>query len=194
ASLPVAVTTVPSGQVGSFGILETDTSGRVVGFQEKPKQSRSRLASMGVYLFDRTALIRWLLEDAEVDSSSHDFGKDLLPRLVARGEAIYAYRFNQYWQDVGTLESYYESNLAFASDQPPVELSNPDWVVPTQSADRPPVRFESDAHVESSVVANGCDVAGRVIHSVLFPGVVVPRGAIVRDSIVMHDTVVGRNA
>jgi glucose-1-phosphate adenylyltransferase len=194
ASLTVAVTTVPSDQVGSFGILETDASGRVVGFQEKPKQSRSRLASMGVYLFDRTALIRWLLEDAELNASSHDFGKDLLPRLVARGEAVYAYRFNQYWQDVGTLESYYESNLAFASDQPPLELSNPDWVVHTQSADRPPVRFEPSAHVESSVVANGCTVAGRVLHSVLFPGVIVPRGAVVRDSIVMHDTVVGRDA
>ena len=194
ATVTVAVTEVPASQVSAFGILETNDQSRVVGFKEKPKQASSRLASMGVYLFDRAALIRWLLEDAEVETSSHDFGKDLLPRLVARGEAVYAYRFADYWQDVGTLDSYYEANLAFVSDRPPLELSNPDWVVHTQSADRPPVRFESSARVERSLIANGCEVAGHVVRSVLFPGVQVPRGAVVRDSIVMHDAHVGRDA
>src|SRR5205814_8473795 len=99
---------VPEGSVSEFGILETDKIGRVIGFEEKPKQSRSRLASMGVYLFDRASLIRWLVEDAALQDSRHDFGKDLLPRLVARGEAVYAYHFPHYWQDVGTLDSYYE--------------------------------------------------------------------------------------
>ena len=161
ASVTVAVAEVEPAHVSSFGILETDPQGRVIGFQEKPRESRSRLASMGVYLFDREPLIRWLLEDADMGSSSHDFGKDLLPRLVARGETVYAYRFPDYWQDVGTLDSYYESNLAFLGPRPPLDLGNPDWVVHTQSADRPPVLFEATARVERSMVANGCEIAGH---------------------------------
>ena len=194
ASVTVAVTEVPAEQVSSFGILEAATNGRVVGFQEKPKEAKSRLASMGVYVFDRSRLIEWLEEDAGLEGSNHDFGKDLLPKLVARGEAVFAYKFPRYWQDVGTLDSYYESNLAFLSDRPPLDLYDPDWVLHTQSADRPPVRFAHGAHIERSMIANGCEVAGRVEHSVLFPGVSVPRGAVVRDSIVMHDTAVGRDA
>jgi glucose-1-phosphate adenylyltransferase len=194
AAVTVAVTEVPEAEISSFGILETDAQGRVTAFKEKPKQASSRLASMGVYLFDRESLIRWLLEDADRPESSHDFGKDILPRLVARGDAVFAYRFNDYWQDVGTLDSYYEANLAFTGEQPPLDLSNPDWVVHTQSADRPPVLFDATARVEKSLIANGCEIAGHVVRSVLFPGVVVPRGAVVRDSIVMQDTLVGRDA
>jgi glucose-1-phosphate adenylyltransferase len=194
AAVTVAVTEVPEEAISAFGILETDKVGRVVGFQEKPKRSHSRLASMGVYLFDRRALVRWLIEDAEMAGSSHDFGKDLLPRLVARGEAVYAYRFRGYWQDVGTLDSYYQTNLDLVSEHPPLDLNDPAWVVHTQSADRPPVRFEHGASVARSLIANGCRVAGRVERSVLFPGVTVAPGAVVQDSIVMNDTVVGRGA
>jgi glucose-1-phosphate adenylyltransferase len=194
AAATVAVTEVHEDAVSSFGILEADASGRVTGFQEKPRHSPSRLASMGVYLFNRDALIRWLVEDAQMATSRHDFGKDLLPRLVARGEHVYAYRFQDYWQDVGTLDSYYQSNLAFLSDPAPLNLDDPDWVIHTQSADRPPVRFEHGARVEQSLIANGCVVQGRVERSVLFPGVTVSRDAVVRDSIVMQDTFVGRGA
>jgi glucose-1-phosphate adenylyltransferase len=194
AAVTVAVTEVPEDQVSSFGILETDHRGRVVGFEEKPRQARSRLASMGVYLFDRAALVEWLTEDAAMPDSRHDFGKDLLPRLVARGEAVFAYRYGGYWQDVGTLDSYYEANLALVSERPPMELNDPGWLIHTQSADRPPVRFESGGRVERSLVANGCRIAGRVEGSVLFPGVSVEREAVVRNSIVMNDTVVSRSA
>ena len=194
ASVTVAVTEVPEDQVSSFGILETEASGRVVGFKEKPRQSSSRLASMGVYLFDRARLIDWLTEDAAMADSTHDFGKDLLPRLVARGEAVFAYRFPQYWQDVGTLDSYYEANRAFLSDTPPLSLGDSDWIIHTQSADRPPVRLETGARVTRSLVANGSRIAGTVERSILFPGVTVEHGAVVRDSIVMHDTIVRREA
>jgi len=194
ASVTVAVTEVPADAVGAYGILETESSGRVVGFQEKPRASRSRLASMGVYLFDRRSLIRWLTEDATLADSNHDFGKDLLPRLVARGEAVYAYHFRDYWQDVGALDTYYQSNMDLLSDRPPLDLSDPSWLVHTQSADRPPVRFEAGGAAERSLIANGCRVAGRVVRSVLFPGVVVAPGAVVRDSIVMNDTIVMRDA
>jgi len=195
ASLTVAVTEVPEAEVSQFGILETEPQGRVTAFKEKPKgEVQGRLASMGVYLFDREALIRWLVEDATMAESSHDFGKDLLPRLVARGEPVYAYRFPGYWQDVGTLDSYYRANLEFVQREPPLDLSDPEWVLHTQTADRPPVRVESGARVARSLLANGCSVQGQVVNSILFPGVVVERGAQVRDSIVMHDTVIGAGA
>ena len=195
ASLTVAVTEVPEAEVSQFGILETEPQGRVTAFKEKPKgEVQGRLASMGVYLFDREALIRWLVEDATMTGSSHDFGKDLLPRLVARGEPVYAYRFPGYWQDVGTLDSYYRANLEFVQPQPPLDLNDPEWVLHTQTADRPPVRVESGARVARSLLANGCSVQGQVVNSILFPGVVVERGAQVRDSIVMHDTVIGAGA
>jgi glucose-1-phosphate adenylyltransferase len=194
ASVTVAVTEVPAESVSAFGIIEADRDGRVVGFQEKPQRAHSRLASMGVYLFDRRSLIQWLVEDAAMPTSGHDFGKDLLPRLVARGEAVYAFRFRDYWQDVGTLDSYYQTNMDLLSDRPPLDLSDPSWLVHTQSADRPPVRIEWGGSVERSLVANGCRVAGKVIRSVLFPGVVVAPGATITDSIVMNDTLVLRNA
>ena len=194
ASVTVAVTEIPVESAGSFGIIETDASNRVVGFEEKPQHARSRLASMGVYLFDREALIRWLVEDAAIADSKRDFGKDLLPRLVARGEAVHAYLYGGYWQDVGTLDSYYETNLSLVSDHPPFALDDPGWIIHTQSADRPPVRFEPGGRVERSLIANGCRVAGQVTRSVLFPGVTVAAGAEVRDSIVMNDTSIGRGA
>jgi glucose-1-phosphate adenylyltransferase len=194
ASVTVAVTEVPAESVSAFGILEADRDGRVVGFQEKPQRARSRLASMGVYLFDRRSLIQWLVEDAAMADSGHDFGKNLLPRLVARGEAVYAFRFRDYWQDVGTLDSYYQTNMDLLSDRPPLDLSDTSWLVHTQSADRPPVRIEWGGSVDRSLVANGCRVAGKVVRSVLFPGVVVAPGATITDSIVMNDTLVLRNA
>ena len=194
AAVTVAVTEVPEDQTNQFGILETDEAGRIVGFEEKPKHARSRLASMGVYLFNRDALIQWLVEDAARPGSRHDFGKDLLPQLVQRGEPVFAHRFRHYWQDVGTLDSYYQTSLELLSERPPIDLGNPEWVIHTQSADRPPVRFEHGCRVERSLVANGCRIAGEVTGSVLFPGVIVPKGAVIRDSIVMHDSVLGRSA
>ncbi|HKQ58460.1 MAG TPA: sugar phosphate nucleotidyltransferase [Candidatus Eisenbacteria bacterium] len=194
ASVTVAVTEVPAESVSSFGILETEENGRVIGFQEKPRESRSRLASMGVYLFDRRSLIDWLVEDAAMPASSHDFGKDLLPRLVQRGGAVYAYKFKDYWQDVGAIDSYYDSNMNLLSDAPPLDLNDPTWLIHTQSAVRPPVRFESGGMAERSLIANGCRISGKVSRSILFPGVVVAPGAEVHDSIIMNDTLVLRGA
>ena len=194
AACTVAVTEVPAESISSFGILETDASGRVTGFLEKPRHAASRLASMGVYLFDRNALTEWLAEDAEREDSTHDFGRDLLPRLVQRGEAVFAHRFRGYWQDVGTLDSYYRTNLELLGDTPPLDLDDSDWILHTQSADRPPVRFEPENRTSRSLVCNGSQVAGEVVNSVLSPGVTVLSGAVVRDSIVMNDTVIGAGA
>jgi len=187
ATLTVGVTEVPEAEISSFGILEVDPAGRIVGFKEKPRSARSRLANMGVYLFDRASLTRWLQEDASDADSQRDFGKNLLPKLVARGEAVYAYTFRDYWQDVGTLDSFYAANMAFLSDEPPLRFDDPSWVIHTQSADRPPVRLARGATIRRSLIANGAHVEGRVERSVLSPGVFVARDAVVTDSIVMHD-------
>jgi glucose-1-phosphate adenylyltransferase len=192
--LTVAVTEVPREQASSFGVLETDPEGRVVGFEEKPRQPRSCLVSMGVYLFSRSLLVRWLREDAGIEASGHDFGRDIGPRLVAGGEPVYAYRFRGYWQDVGTLDSYYESNLALLADRAPIDLHDPTWVIHTRSAEMPPVRLVPGCRVVKSLVSNGCVIAGTVENSVLSPGVVVERGAVVRDSIVMNTSRIGKGA
>jgi glucose-1-phosphate adenylyltransferase len=194
AAMTVAVTEVPLDQASSFGVLDVDERGRVVGFEEKPREPRSRLVSMGVYVFTRGSLVKWLQEDAAIPESGHDFGKDIVPRLVARGEAVYAYRFRGYWQDVGTLESYYHSNLAFLDDTPPINLHDPTWIIHTRSTDKPPIRMKSGSTAVRSLVCNGCEVAGRVERSLLSPGVVVEAGAVVRDSIVMNGVRVGRGA
>lgn len=195
ASLTCAVTEVPEDEISEFGILQTEPNGRIKAFHEKPKQPvGSRLASMGVYLFDRDHLIRWLVEDAATEGSQRDFGKDVLPRLVARGEGVFAYRFPEYWQDVGTLDSFYAANMAFLEDPPPMRLDHPSRIIHTQSAERPPVRVVSGSRVRHSMIANGCTIEGEVENSVLFPGVRVGRGAVVRNSIVMHDVVVARGA
>jgi glucose-1-phosphate adenylyltransferase len=192
--MTVAVSEVPAEQASSFGVLETDAQGRVVGFEEKPRRPRSRLVSMGVYLFSRRMLAEWLAEDASIAESGHDFGKDIVPRLVARGEPVYGYHFRGYWQDVGTLDSYYESNRALLEESPPVNLHDPDWVIHTRSTEMPPVRIERGGRVVRSLVSNGCELAGTVERSVLSPGVVVEAGAVVRDSILMNDTTVCRGA
>ena len=194
ATMTVAVTEVPLEQASSFGVLEVDERDRVVGFEEKPRNPRSCLVSMGVYVFSRSSLVRWLQEDASILESGHDFGKDIVPRVVARGEAVHAYRFRGYWQDVGTLDSYYDSHLAFLEEQPPINLHDPTWVIHTRSTEKPPVRFQAGSAVTRSLVCNGCEVAGHVERSVLSPGVRVEAGAVVRDSIVMNGVCVGRGA
>jgi glucose-1-phosphate adenylyltransferase len=196
AAVTVAVTTVPEHLTDQFGIVELDGSGRVVGFQEKPKRgsARTTFASMGVYLFRREVLEMALVEDAEIAASSHDFGKDLFPRFLERDVEVYAHLFPQYWQDVGTLDSFYRAHLELLAPRPPIELADPEWIVHTVTLDLPPVRVGSSGSIATSLVANGSRVDGKVERSVLFPGVVVEPGALVVDSILMHGTRVGKGA
>ena len=173
-----------------FGILETDSEGRVISFEEKPKQPRGTLGSMGIYVFDRDTLIRVLGEDART-GSQHDFGRNIIPGMLARNERIYAYPFAGYWQDVGTIQSYWEAHMALLDDRPAFDLYDPSWVIHTRSEERPPAHLQSRAQVTSSLISHGCIIKGRVEHSVLSPGVVVEEGAVVRDSIVLFDSMIG---
>jgi glucose-1-phosphate adenylyltransferase len=143
---------------------------------------------MGVYVFRRDVLWQALEADAEDEHSAHDFGRDVLPSLLAQGADVYGYLFPQYWQDVGTIDAFYAANLALLADRPPIDLSDPDWVIHTAILDLPAVRLGNDARVERSLIANGARIDGRVVRSVISPGVVVESGAEIVDSILMNDT------
>lgn len=174
-----------------FGILETDAGGRVVSFEEKPGQPRGTLGSMGIYVFGRDVLARVLMEDASDASSRRDFGRNIIPAMLGRGERAYAYPFTGYWQDVGTIQSYWEAHMGLLEDMPIFDLYDPSWVIHTLSEEQPPAYVYDGQLVTKSLISHGCIIKGRVERSVLSPGVVVEEGAIVRDSIVMFDTLIG---
>ena len=179
-----------------FGILETDAEGRVNSFDEKPAEPRGTLGSMGIYVFSRDTLTRVLIEDARTletsgSTSKHDFGHNIIPAMVERSERVYAYPFTGYWQDVGTIQSYWEAHMELLGDHPAFDLYDPSWVIHTRSEERPPAHVHSRAQVVSSLISHGCVIKGQVERSVLSPGVVVEEHAVVRDSIVLFDTVIG---
>ncbi len=174
-----------------FGILETDAGGRVVSFEEKPGQPRGSLGSMGIYVFNRELLARVVVEDADDESSRHDFGRNIIPGMLARGDKAYAYPFTGYWQDVGTIKAYWEAHMGLLEEQPAFDLYDPGWVIHTLSEEQPPAYIHDGDLVTESLISHGCIIKGRVEQSVLSPGVVVEEGAVVRNSIVMFDTVIG---
>jgi glucose-1-phosphate adenylyltransferase len=193
ADLTVAVMNVQSEETHRFGIMDVDAKDRIVKFSEKPKQATSTLASMGIYVFNADFLLAYLEEDGRDPSSSHDFGKNLIPKMVTN-DRVYAYPFKGYWVDVGTIQSYWETNLSLLDDPPPLDMADPAWVIHTRSGEYPPVRIGTQATVRDSMLSNGCVINGTVVHSILSPGVRVEAGAIVRDSVIMNDTVIAAGA
>lgn len=193
ADLTVAVMNVPAEETHRFGIMDVDANDRITRFTEKPKQAESTLASMGIYVFNTEFLLHRLEEDAQDASSAHDFGKNIIPRMVGC-DRVFAYPFSGYWVDVGTISAYWETNLALLSDNPALDLYDPNWVIHTRSKERPPVKLGSAGQSRASLVSNGCVTDGTVIHSVLSPGVCVEPGAVVRDSVIMDDTIIRAGA
>ncbi|MGQ9554137.1 MAG: glucose-1-phosphate adenylyltransferase [Anaerolineae bacterium] len=175
-------------EASRFGILTTTGSGRVVHFEEKPKQPKGTLASMGIYCFRTEVLRHWLILDAKDAESTHDFGHDILPRMVTDGASVYAYLFDGYWMDVGTVQAYWEANMQLLVHAPPLDLYDRNWVIHTRSEERPPAKIQAGAVVRRSLISHGCIIEGRVDSSILSPGVYVGPGALVRDSIVMTDS------
>jgi glucose-1-phosphate adenylyltransferase len=193
ADVTVGVMEVPIKDAHRFGTMIVDDDGRVVEFDEKPPEPRSNLISMGIYIFDPEMLTQRLTEDSRMRGSAHDFGKDIIPRMVGM-DRVYAYHFRDYWQDVGTIASYWEANMGLLNDPPEFELYDYDWVIHTRSEERPPAKIAADAKISNSLISHGCHVLGTVEHSILSPGVFVAEGAVVRDSILMSDTIIGRDA
>ena len=188
ADVTIAVRRVPLSDATRMGILAMDDSNRVVEWQEKPKLPKSDLASMGVYVFSRKALRRWL------DESRTDFGGHVVPAMIDGGARVFGYRFDGYWQDVGTIQSYWEANMALLEDHPELDLYDKDWLIHTRSEERAPAKIGQTAQVHRSLISHGCIVDGTVVNSVLSPGVRVEVGAVVRDSIVMFDSIIRRGA
>ena len=193
ASATLAVREVPPEETYRFGIVNTDADGRIVEFHEKPTEPKGRLASMGVYVFRTDFLLEILEQDARDTSSAHDFGRNIIPSMVEERE-VYAYPFEGYWVDVGTIPAYWQTNLDLLGDTPALNLYDQRWTIHTRSEEQPPVKLAAGATVLRSLLSNGCIVAGTVVNSVLSPGVKVEVGAEVRDSVIMNDTVVEAGA
>jgi glucose-1-phosphate adenylyltransferase len=190
ADVTVAVLQVPMEEAHRFGTLVTAPDGRVVGFEEKPPQPKSNLISMGIYVFDRDILVRRLEEDARTAGSKRDFGRDVVPRMVQM-DRVFAYPFRGYWRDVGTIQTYWESNMGLLHEPPDFDLYDSDWVIHTRSEERPPARVTDRGRIVKSLVSHGSIINGTVENSVLSPGVFVAEGALVRDSILFTDCIVG---
>jgi glucose-1-phosphate adenylyltransferase len=189
ADLTVAVMNVPQEEVSRFGIMSVDAGQKITRFVEKPKQSDSTLASMGIYVFNTAFLLEQLEEDAQDKNSAHDFGKNIIPHIVEMGRA-FAFPFLGYWVDVGTIQAYWETSMALLEENPGLDLYNMNWVIHTRSEERPPVKCIPPGEIINSIASNGCVIQGKVINSVLSPGVRVEKGAVVRDSVIMNNTII----
>jgi glucose-1-phosphate adenylyltransferase len=193
ADLTIATVSVTLEEASRYGILETDDSYRVIGFEEKPAVPKSRLASMGVYVFNTEVLSDMLKADAADPNSSRDFGRDIVPKMIHQ-QRVFAYPFSGYWVDVGTIQAYWETHMDLLADNPPLDLDDRNWIIHTRSEERPPVNIRTGALVMHSLITDGCMIEGTVEYSVLSPGVRVERGAVVRYSIVMTDSVIRAGA
>lgn len=193
ADLTVATIRVPSDKASRYGILETDSSYGVRGFEEKPAQPKGQLASMGIYAFNPEVLRDILLADHNDPESCHDFGSDIIPKMLGRYRVM-AFPFNGYWVDVGAIDSYWLAQMNLLEDKPELDLRDREWIIHTRSEERPPAAIRNNACVQSSLITDGCIVEGAVEHSVLSAGVIVQPGAIIRHSVVMTDTIIESGA
>lgn len=191
ADLTVGVLHVAPEETHRFGILTTDTDQRIIDFQEKPKRTTSTLASMGIYVFNADILHNVLQGDGT--TRPMDFGKDVIPAMI-QTHRVFAYPFAGYWVDVGTVQSYWETNMDLLGETPQLDLYNPDWTIHTRSEERPPVRLGNLAELDRTLISNGCSIDGRIERSLLSPGVRVEAGAVVRDSIIFSDAVIQAGA
>jgi glucose-1-phosphate adenylyltransferase len=194
ADATIAVIEVPWEETSRFGIMRTDEAGRITEFAEKPKNANSNLASMGVYIFTWCVLKEYLLKDAANPKSSNDFGKDIIPRLLEDQVNLFAYRYEGYWKDVGTIHSLWEANMDLLQEKPSLNLNDHGWRIYSQNPNQPAQYIAPTAQLSNSLVNEGCEVAGLVDHSVLFYGVQVAEESQIIDSVIMPNVKIGRGA
>ncbi len=211
AECTIAVLDVPLSEASRFGIMNTREDFSIYEFQEKPKKPKSTKASMGVYLFNWSILRQYLIDDEHTEGSSNDFGKDIIPKLLSDEKRLFAYEFDGYWKDVGTIESLWEANMDLVDSSVPIELKDPAFKIYARNYALPSSYISADACVSDSLVSEGCTIAGsvehsvistgctvekgaRVVNSVLMPGASVKEGALVRFSIVSEGCTIGKNA
>lgn len=191
ADATIAVMEVPWEEASRFGIMDTAPDGRITEFHEKPKQPKSNLASMGIYIFNWQLLKEFLAKDDKLESSSHDFGKDVIPAILKAQRKLFAYRFEGYWKDVGTIESYYSAHQDLLGENPIFDICGQEKRLLSRSPVLPPHYLSSSAQVRNCIVTDGCVIEGDVYNSVLFAGVRVGPGSVVRDSILLPSSRVG---
>jgi glucose-1-phosphate adenylyltransferase len=194
ADLTIAVMPVPIEEAYRYGIMQVDEDNRIVQFHEKPKdRDKGNLASMGIYVFNARVL-RQRLSEGDGDVPRTDFGNHVIPAMLAAGDSVHAFRFEGYWVDVGTIDSYWATNLALVKPNPELNLYTDNWPIRTKDEERPAVKAGPQSKIVSSLVSNGCVIRGMVSNSVLSPGVYVSPGAVVKDSVIMNDTWIGPGA
>ena len=194
ADCTIAVLEVPLSEASRFGIMVTDETGKINDFQEKPKNPTSTKASMGIYIFNAKVLEKYLIEDENTPGSSNDFGKNIIPNMLNDVMKMYAYPFEGYWKDVGTISSLWEANMELLGENPEFNVHDKQWRIFSRNYAAPPHYVGNDAIVSDSIISEGCEIYGTVEHSVLSSNVVVEKGAVVKDSVIMNGTVVKANA
>ncbi len=194
ADATIAVREVPWEEASRFGIMNTDEENTIVEFEEKPKAPKSNKASMGVYIFSWQKLRDYLVSDEADKKSSNDFGKNIIPKMLADSQKLVAYAFDGYWKDVGTIESLWEANMDLLKRPIPIDLYDHKWRIYARNPGFPPHYVAAGAIIENSLITEGCEVYGTVRNSVLFAGVTVEQGAEVIDSVVMPGAVIRRGA
>ena len=194
ADCTIAAIEVPLKEASRFGILNTNPDGSIYEFEEKPKQPKSTLASMGVYIFTAEKMYKYLELDDDDPNSSKDFGKNVLPAMLNAGERMFAYRFEGYWKDVGTISSLWEANMDLLGEHPSFDVADSAWKIHSRNPLAPPEYLGETAVVTNSMVALGCEIHGTVENSVLSSNVVIEEGATVKDSVIMSGTIIKKGA
>lgn len=194
ADCTIAFIDVPLAEASRFGILNTNPDYSIYEFDEKPKVPKSTNASMGIYVFSWEKLRKYLIEDEADENSEHDFGKNVLPKMLNDGQRMFAYPFSGYWKDVGTIESLWESNMDLLDPNTPLDLSDESWKIYSRNPVVPPHYVAPGAVVQNSLVSDGCNISGSVDFSVLFSNVTVAANAVVKDSIIMPGAVIEEGA
>ena len=195
AEFSVAVMEVPWEEAGRFGLMVTDENDRITEFQEKPKNPKSNLASMGIYIFNWDILKKYLTEDEEDPNSENDFGNNIIPNLLRDNRKMYAHRFSGYWKDVGTIASLWEANMEVLDpENSGINLFDDEWKVYSRNSGMNAHKIGENAVVENSMITDGCRINGNVKHSVLFAGVKVEEGAVVEDAVIMGGTTIKAGA
>ena len=194
ADCTIAVFDVPLAEASRFGIMTTDENLRITEFAEKPKEPKSTKASMGVYVFSKDKLFSYLEADEADENSEKDFGKNIIPAMLNAGERLFAFEFSGYWKDVGTIDSLWEANMDLLGSRPALPLKDKSWRILSRNEALPPHFVGSGAVISNSVITEGCEIYGTVINSVLSAGVIVEKGATVRDSVILGNVTVKADA
>ncbi|MDL2287063.1 glucose-1-phosphate adenylyltransferase [Eubacteriales bacterium OttesenSCG-928-G02] len=194
ADCTIAVIDVPAEETSRFGIMSTDINNKIFKFEEKPKKTDSTKASMGIYIFNTDKLIKYLTEDDENPKSENDFGKNIIPEMLKNQEKLFAYPFDGYWKDVGTIDSLWQANMDLLGEKPEFSIHDYSWRIFSRNYAEPPHFIGNNAKISNSLITEGCEINGTVINSVLSSGVRVEKNAIVKDSVIHSGVVIGADS